>query len=114
MRCSSAFGKITSNIPFLNLSYDGQEQTNTRTRLEAFMYQVQQVQAAGRQWELTMSTVKKLLINAIDPEEYRVALIERRAAGRILYRDRRPGTDSGQYLQGGGGPYRTGPAGGLY
>ncbi|MBI5603616.1 MAG: CoA activase, partial [Deltaproteobacteria bacterium] len=33
------------NIPFLNLSYDGQEQTNTRTRLEAFMYQVQQVQA---------------------------------------------------------------------
>ena len=30
------------NIPFLNLSYDGQEQTNTRTRLEAFMYQVQQ------------------------------------------------------------------------
>ncbi|OGP50385.1 MAG: CoA activase [Deltaproteobacteria bacterium RBG_13_43_22] len=32
------------NIPFLNLSYDGQEQTNTRTRLEAFMYQVQQVQ----------------------------------------------------------------------
>ena len=30
------------NIPFLNLSYDGQEQTNTHTRLEAFMYQVQQ------------------------------------------------------------------------
>ena len=30
------------NIPFLNLSYDGQEQTNTQTRLEAFMYQVQQ------------------------------------------------------------------------
>ena len=30
------------HIPFLNLSYDGQEQTNTRTRLEAFMYQVRQ------------------------------------------------------------------------
>jgi predicted CoA-substrate-specific enzyme activase len=30
------------NIPFLNLAYDGQEQTHTRTRLEAFMYQVRQ------------------------------------------------------------------------
>jgi predicted CoA-substrate-specific enzyme activase len=33
------------NIPFLNLAYDGQEQTHTRTRLEAFMYQVRQFQA---------------------------------------------------------------------
>jgi predicted CoA-substrate-specific enzyme activase len=40
------FREDHQNIPFLNLSYDGQEQTNTRTRLEAFMYQVQQVQAA--------------------------------------------------------------------
>jgi predicted nucleotide-binding protein (sugar kinase/HSP70/actin superfamily) len=39
------FREDHNNIPFLNLSYDGQEQTNTRTRLEAFMYQVQQVQA---------------------------------------------------------------------
>ena len=39
------FREDHQNIPFLNLSYDGQEQTNTRTRLEAFMYQVQQVQA---------------------------------------------------------------------
>ncbi len=38
------FREDHQNIPFLNLSYDGQEQTNTRTRLEAFMYQVQQVQ----------------------------------------------------------------------
>jgi predicted nucleotide-binding protein (sugar kinase/HSP70/actin superfamily) len=30
------------NIPFLNLAYDGQEQSHTRTRLEAFMYQVRQ------------------------------------------------------------------------
>jgi predicted CoA-substrate-specific enzyme activase len=30
------------HIPFLNLAYDGQEQTHTRTRLEAFMYQVRQ------------------------------------------------------------------------
>lgn len=30
------------NIPFLNLAYDGQEQSQTRTRLEAFMYQVRQ------------------------------------------------------------------------
>ncbi|MFH1136705.1 MAG: acyl-CoA dehydratase activase [Pseudomonadota bacterium] len=29
-------------IPFLNLAYDGQEQTNTLTRLEAFMHQVHQ------------------------------------------------------------------------
>jgi predicted nucleotide-binding protein (sugar kinase/HSP70/actin superfamily) len=28
------------NIPYLNLSYDGQTETNTTTRLEAFMYQV--------------------------------------------------------------------------
>ncbi|MEW6184431.1 MAG: acyl-CoA dehydratase activase-related protein, partial [Thermodesulfobacteriota bacterium] len=42
------FREDHQNIPFLNLSYDGQEQTNTRTRLEAFMYQVQQVQAAKR------------------------------------------------------------------
>jgi predicted nucleotide-binding protein (sugar kinase/HSP70/actin superfamily) len=39
------FREDHQNIPFLNLSYDGQEQTNTRTRLEAFMYQVQQVKA---------------------------------------------------------------------
>lgn len=36
------FRKENGNIPFLNLSYDGQEQTHTRTRLEAFMYQVRQ------------------------------------------------------------------------
>ena len=29
-----------NNIPYLNLSYDGQTETNTTTRLEAFMYQV--------------------------------------------------------------------------
>jgi len=28
-----------NNIPILNMTYDGQEQTNTLTRLEAFMYQ---------------------------------------------------------------------------
>lgn len=28
------------NVPFLNMAYDGQEQTNSRTRLEAFMFQV--------------------------------------------------------------------------
>ncbi|MEW6266341.1 MAG: acyl-CoA dehydratase activase [Thermodesulfobacteriota bacterium] len=36
------FREDHDNIPFLNLSYDGQEQTNTLTRLEAFMYQVYQ------------------------------------------------------------------------
>jgi len=36
------------NIPFLNMAYDGLEQTNTLTRLEAFMYQaIQYRQARG-------------------------------------------------------------------
>jgi predicted nucleotide-binding protein (sugar kinase/HSP70/actin superfamily) len=37
------------HIPFLNLAYDGQEQTHTRTRLEAFMYQVRQFQHRNQQ-----------------------------------------------------------------
>jgi predicted nucleotide-binding protein (sugar kinase/HSP70/actin superfamily) len=39
------FRERNDNIPFLNLAYDGQEQTHTRTRLEAFMYQVRQFKA---------------------------------------------------------------------
>jgi predicted nucleotide-binding protein (sugar kinase/HSP70/actin superfamily) len=31
-----------NNIPILNMAYDGQEQTNTLTRLEAFMYQARE------------------------------------------------------------------------
>jgi predicted CoA-substrate-specific enzyme activase len=31
-----------NNLPVLNMAYDGQEQTNTLTRLEAFMYQAKQ------------------------------------------------------------------------
>ncbi len=38
------FREDHDNIPFLNLAYDGQEQSHTRTRLEAFMYQVRQFQ----------------------------------------------------------------------
>ena len=33
-----------SNIPILNMAYDGQEQTNTLTRLEAFMHQAMEFQ----------------------------------------------------------------------
>jgi predicted nucleotide-binding protein (sugar kinase/HSP70/actin superfamily) len=33
-----------TNIPILNMAYDGQEQTNTLTRLEAFMYQAKEFQ----------------------------------------------------------------------
>jgi len=33
-----------NNIPILNMVYDGQEQTNTLTRLEAFMYQAKEFQ----------------------------------------------------------------------
>ncbi len=42
------FREEHGNIPFLNLAYDGQEQTNTRTRMEAFMYQVRQFREQGR------------------------------------------------------------------
>jgi predicted nucleotide-binding protein (sugar kinase/HSP70/actin superfamily) len=38
------FREIERNVPVINMSYDGQEQTNTRTRLEAFLYQVRQFQ----------------------------------------------------------------------
>jgi len=38
------FREIESSLPVLNMSYDGQEQTNAKTRLEAFMYQVHQFQ----------------------------------------------------------------------
>jgi predicted nucleotide-binding protein (sugar kinase/HSP70/actin superfamily) len=33
-----------NDIPFLNMAYDGQEETNTLTRLEAFMHQARQYQ----------------------------------------------------------------------
>jgi predicted nucleotide-binding protein (sugar kinase/HSP70/actin superfamily) len=42
------FQGIEKNIPVLTMSYDGQEQTNTRTRLEAFMHQVGQFKGNGR------------------------------------------------------------------
>ncbi|MBM4285973.1 MAG: CoA activase [Deltaproteobacteria bacterium] len=42
------FREEHDNIPFLNLAYDGQEQTHTRTRLEAFMYQVRQFRERRR------------------------------------------------------------------
>jgi predicted CoA-substrate-specific enzyme activase len=43
------FREEHNHIPFLNLAYDGQEQTHTRTRLEAFMHQVRQFQSRSRQ-----------------------------------------------------------------
>jgi predicted nucleotide-binding protein (sugar kinase/HSP70/actin superfamily) len=45
----SRFREEHDNIPFLNLAYDGQEQTHTLTRLEAFMYQVRQFRSQRRQ-----------------------------------------------------------------
>ncbi|MBI4795607.1 MAG: CoA activase [Deltaproteobacteria bacterium] len=42
------FQEEHDHIPFLNLAYDGQEQTHTRTRLEAFMYQVRQFKERRR------------------------------------------------------------------
>jgi predicted nucleotide-binding protein (sugar kinase/HSP70/actin superfamily) len=38
------FREDYNTIPFLNMSCDGQEQSNTRSRFEAFMYQVGQYQ----------------------------------------------------------------------
>lgn len=37
-----------NNIPILNMAYDGQEQTNTLTRLEAFMHQAKEFQERSR------------------------------------------------------------------
>ena len=37
--------KDFDNIPFLNMAYEGLEQTTARTRLEAFMYQAHQYMA---------------------------------------------------------------------
>jgi len=37
-----------NNIPVLNLSFEGHEQTTTRTRLEAFMYQARNYQGSTR------------------------------------------------------------------
>jgi predicted CoA-substrate-specific enzyme activase len=37
-----------NNIPILNMAYDGQEQTNTLTRLEAFMHQAKEYQHRNR------------------------------------------------------------------
>lgn len=37
-----------NNIPILNMAYDGQEQTNTLTRLEAFMHQAKEYQNRNR------------------------------------------------------------------
>jgi predicted CoA-substrate-specific enzyme activase len=41
-----------NNIPFLNMAYDGQEETSTLTRLEAFMHQ-------ARQYQRQLSAAKK-------------------------------------------------------
>jgi len=38
-----------NNIPVLNMAYDGQETSNTETRLEAFIYQVRQYQEENKQ-----------------------------------------------------------------
>ncbi len=38
------FREIEKSVPVLNLSYDGQEQTNAKTRLEAFVHQARQFQ----------------------------------------------------------------------
>jgi predicted CoA-substrate-specific enzyme activase len=38
-----------NNIPILNMAYDGQEQTNTLTRLEAFMYQAKEFHRTKRE-----------------------------------------------------------------
>jgi predicted CoA-substrate-specific enzyme activase len=41
------FREIEGNIPVLNMSYDGQEQTNAKTRLEAFVHQVHHFQESS-------------------------------------------------------------------
>ncbi len=43
------FREENQHFPILNMAYDGQEQTNTLTRLEAFMYQAKEYQRQRRQ-----------------------------------------------------------------
>ncbi|MEW5807431.1 MAG: acyl-CoA dehydratase activase [Acidobacteriota bacterium] len=43
------FREEHDNIPFLNMAYDGQEETGALTRLEAFMHQVRQYQKKGKE-----------------------------------------------------------------
>ena len=47
------YGEENGNVPILNMSYDGQEQTNTLTRLEAFMYQAKEFQNRKKPQKLT-------------------------------------------------------------
>ena len=47
------YGEENGNVPILNMAYDGQEQTNTLTRLEAFMYQAREFQNRKKQHKLT-------------------------------------------------------------
>ena len=60
-----------------------------------------------------MSPSRKMFINAADPEEFRVAIVEEGHTERVCPRVRLPGADQGQYLQGGGGQHRAQPPGGL-
>jgi predicted nucleotide-binding protein (sugar kinase/HSP70/actin superfamily) len=39
-----------NNLPILHMAYDGQEQSNIMTRLEAFMYQAKQYQEQHHRW----------------------------------------------------------------
>jgi predicted CoA-substrate-specific enzyme activase len=39
------------NLPILHMAYDGQEQSNIMTRLEAFMYQTKRYQEQHHRWE---------------------------------------------------------------
>lgn len=48
------------NVPWLDLAYDGQENTNIMTRLEAFMYQAKQYQVRLRDRDLPLSKVYAL------------------------------------------------------
>jgi predicted nucleotide-binding protein (sugar kinase/HSP70/actin superfamily) len=45
-----------NNIPFINMAFDGQEETNTLTRLEAFMHQVKQYQQEFRNIRSSMTS----------------------------------------------------------
>ncbi|MDR2405753.1 MAG: acyl-CoA dehydratase activase [Deltaproteobacteria bacterium] len=44
---STRFRELAGGMPLLNLAFDGQSQTNTQARLEAFMYQVENFTGNG-------------------------------------------------------------------
>ncbi len=61
-------------VPYLDTPYDGSFQPGREAAIRTFMYQAQQhFQTPWKKWKLMKTT---MLINAVDPEEYRIAFLK--------------------------------------